>query len=163
MPNRFGHFPRRGRRRLLRQGLTSRDIQIIRRIAREFQALADGLNQGDGGDGSTGDDSPVFDPGVILQIADLNLSADAELALSFNSPVVGSTRNAIDRTVVSVSTNAVNLFGAAADGRIINHIGVLRTRDEFEQQILDGFRARFNSPAQNSVDDYDAVQEEVRP
>ena len=74
-----------------------------------------------------------------------------------------TTTDNINNTVVSVSTNAANLFSVAGDGLIFNQNGVVRNRAEFEQQIMDGFRSRFNIAAQNSVSDFEAVLEEFRP
>jgi len=156
---------RRGRRSLRRQGLSNRDIQIILRIADEYQVLLDSSGQDDGGDGTPpADDSPVVNPGVILQISDLNLSADAQLALSFGNPVSSeTTTEVIDRTIVSVSTNAANLYSVAGEGLIFNQNGIVITRDELEEQILAGLRPRFNIEARNSVSDFEAVLEEFRP
>jgi len=152
---------RRGRRTLRNQRFRRFQIRELQRIAAQIENLVIVVDDPVDPDPAPAPD-PV-EPGVILQIADLNLSADAELALSFRGAATGSVRNAIDRTVTSVSTNAVGLFSLADDGRVINQNGQLRTRDQFEQQILDGFRRRFTRTARNSVRDFDAVVEEFRP
>jgi len=150
---------RRGRRTLRIQRFRRGQIRELQRIAAQLEDLV------------IADPDPVdpvdpidpVEPGVILQISDLNLSSDAQLALSFRGASTGSVTNAINRTVTSVSTNAVGLFSLAADGRIINQNGQLRTRDQFEQQVLDGFRRLFTRTARNRVRNFDAVVEEFRP
>jgi len=159
--------PNRPNRRALRQlGFRGRQIRnVLPRINRQFLDLVASLENPD----ENPDENPApgpdpVDPGVILQLEDLNLSADANLALSFGSAQTGSITDAINNTIVSVSTNSFGLFSKADDGvRIINQNGLLRTRVQFEQQILDGIRFRFGSTAQNSVSDFDAVVEEFRP
>jgi len=157
---------RNGRRTLRRRGFGRRLINQLRRIAAELENLETEEPTPDPVPDPTPDPTPdpvPTDPGVILQIADLNLSADAQRILSFGSAEVGSGRDAIDRTVTSVSTNSIGLFSLANDGRIINQNGRLRTRNQFEQDILDGFRRRFGSTARNSVPNFNATLEEFRP
>jgi len=149
---------RNGRRTLRRRGFGRRLINQLRRIATEVENL-----QTEDPNPDPSPDPVPTEPGVILQIADLNLSANAQRILSFGSAEVGSVSDAIDRTVTSVSTNSIGLFSLARDGRIIDQNGRLKTRNQFEQDILDGFRRRFGSTARNSVPNFNATIEEFRP